>query len=93
MTYNCAINILGVQIDSRLTFTNHVREIAKKAARKLACIHCIAPLLDGNGCYTLYNSRVRSLMEYCPLVWSGCPHHTWDYSTGSKTELSDWWCH
>ena len=72
LTYNSAVNILGVQIDSRLTFTNHVREIAKKAARKLACIRRIAPLLDGNGCYTLYNSQVRSLMEYCPLVWSSC---------------------
>ena len=73
LTYNDAINILGIEIDCRLTFTNHVREIAKKAARKLACIRRIATLLDSNGCYTLYNSQVRSLMEYCPLVWSSCP--------------------
>ena len=73
MTYNSAINILGIQIDNGLKFTKHVREIAKKAARKLACIRRIATLLDANGCYTLYNSQVRSLMEYCPLVWSSCP--------------------
>ena len=73
LSYNDAINILGIQIDSGLKFTNHVREIAKKAARKLACIRRVATLLDGNGCYTLYNSQVRSLMEYCPLVWSSCP--------------------
>ena len=73
LSYSCIINILGVQIDSCLKFTHHVKEIAKKAARKLACIRRIAPLLDGKGCYTLYNSQVRSLMEYCPLVWSSCP--------------------
>ena len=73
LTYNSAINILGIQIDNGLKFTKHVREIAKKAARKLACIRRIATLLDSNGCYTLYNSQVRSLMEYCPLVWSSCP--------------------
>ena len=73
LTYDSDINILGIQIDSALKFTNHVKVIAKKAARKLACIRRIASFLDGNGCYTLYNSQVRSLMEYCPLVWSSCP--------------------
>ena len=73
LTYDSSIKILGVEIDSRLTFTDHVREIAKNAAKKMACIRRIAPLLDAKGCLTLYNSQVRSLLEYCPLVWSCCP--------------------
>jgi len=73
LAYDSDISILGVQIDSRLTFTDHVRGMAKNAARKLACIRRIAPLLDGKGCCTLYHSQVRSVMEYCPLVWSCCP--------------------
>jgi len=67
------INILGVQIDNHLTFTSHVKELAKNAARKLACIRRIAPLLDSKGCAVLYNSQVRSLMEYSPLAWLSCP--------------------
>ncbi|XP_037772990.1 uncharacterized protein LOC119568525 [Penaeus monodon] len=47
--------------------------MAKNAARKLACIRRITPLLDAKGCCTLYHSQVRSVMEYCPLVWSCCP--------------------
>jgi len=73
LAYDSAISILGVQIDHRLTFTDHVRGIAKNAARKLACIRRIAPFLDAKGCYTLYHSQVRPVMEYCPLVWSCCP--------------------
>ncbi|XP_047471197.1 uncharacterized protein LOC125026661 [Penaeus chinensis] len=67
------INILGEQIDNHLTFTSHVKELAKYTARKLACIRRIAPLLDSKGYAVLYNSQVRSLMEYSPLAWLSCP--------------------
>ena len=73
LRYGNEINILGVCIDNHLCFTNHVKDLAKRAAKKLACIRRIAPLLDSKGCSTLYNSQVRSLMEYSPLVWSSCP--------------------
>ena len=68
-----SINVLGVQFDNHLTFTNHVKDIANKCGRKLACIRRAAHLLDSNGCSVLYNSQIRSLMEYSPLVWSSCP--------------------
>ena len=68
-----SVNILGVEFDNKLTFTNHVREIAKKCARKLGCVRRISYLLDSRGCSMLYNSQIRSLMEYSPLVWSSCP--------------------
>lgn len=67
------INILGVQFDNQLTFTSHVKDVAKRAARKLACVRRISHLLDSRGCCMLYNSQVRSLMEYSPLVWSSSP--------------------
>ena len=67
------MNILGVSFDSNLSFTSYVKEVASKSARKLACIRRISNLLSSEGCQTLYNSQVRSLMEYSPLVWSSCP--------------------
>ena len=67
------MNILGIEIDSKLSFTSHVKEVANKCARKFACVRRIAHLLDSKGCSMLYNSQVRSLMEYSPLVWSSCP--------------------
>ncbi|XP_063591803.1 uncharacterized protein LOC134768888 [Penaeus indicus] len=73
LTCDSDISIIGEQIDSRLTFTDHVRGLARSAARKLACVRRIAPLLDAKVCCTLYHSQVRSVIEYCPLVWSCCP--------------------
>ena len=68
-----SINILGVQFDEKLTFTEHVKELASRAAKKFACLRRVAHLLDEKGCTMLYNSQIRSIMEYAPLVWSSCP--------------------
>ena len=63
-----SINILGVQFDEKLTFTDHVRELANRAAKKFACLRRVAHLLDERGCTMIYNSHIRSIMEYAPLV-------------------------
>ena len=67
------MGILGVQFDHHLNFIGHVKAIAKTCAAKLACIRRLSGLLDGRGCSVLYNSQVRSVMEYAPLTWSSCP--------------------
>ena len=67
------IDILGIQFDQGLTFTDHVKDLAKRTAQKFACLRRVAHLLDSKGCSMLYNSQIRSLMEYAPLVWSSCP--------------------
>ena len=71
--YQSTVNILGVQFDSRLTFINHVKDLASRSAKKLACLRRVAGFLDYKGCTIIYNSQIRSLMEYSPLVWSSCP--------------------
>ena len=73
LEYRSSINILGIQIDQKLSFTEHIRELASRTARKLACLRRVARYLDNKGCTSLYNSQIRSLMEYSPLVWSSCP--------------------
>ena len=73
LDYQSTMNILGILFDSRLTFTKHVKDLAGRAARKFACLRRIARFLDGEGCTAIYNSQIRSLMEYSPLVWSSCP--------------------
>ena len=68
-----SINILGIEIDSKLTFTSHVSELAKKCGKKLACLRRVSHLLDSKGCRLLYNAQIRPLMEYAMLSWSSCP--------------------
>ncbi|KAG0721322.1 hypothetical protein GWK47_006441 [Chionoecetes opilio] len=48
-----SVNILGVEFDSGLTYTSHVRKVAKDAAWKLSCIRRVAHLLDAQGVGTL----------------------------------------
>ena len=71
--YKSSIIILGVQFDSKLTFIDHVKDLASRSAKKLACLRRVARFLDYRGCTIVYNSQIRSLMEYSPLVWSSCP--------------------
>ena len=68
-----SISILGVEFDSRLSFTKHVKKVAKDAAWKLGCIRRVGDILDARGVSTLYKAQVRSIMEYSPLAWSSCP--------------------
>ena len=68
-----SITILGIRIDRKLTFSDHVVAVTSNAARKLSCIRRVSHLLDARGCSTLYKSQVQSLMEYCPLSWDSCP--------------------
>ncbi|KAG0710961.1 hypothetical protein GWK47_021687 [Chionoecetes opilio] len=85
-----SVSILGVEFDFGLTYTSHVRKIAKDAAWKLSCTQGVAHLLDAQGVSTLYKSQVCSLMEYAPFAWSSCPRHTSASLTGFKPEPSGW---
>ncbi|KAG0720009.1 hypothetical protein GWK47_007011 [Chionoecetes opilio] len=53
-----SVSILGVKFDHGLTYTSHVRKVAKDAAWKLSCIRRVAYLLDAQGVGTLYKLQV-----------------------------------
>ena len=48
--------ILGVTIDNRLTFNNHLKNLCKKIANKLNALTRIAPYLNHNQIRLIYNS-------------------------------------
>ena len=48
--------ILGVTIDNRLTFYNHLKSLCKKIASKLNALTRIAPYLNHNQIRLVYNS-------------------------------------
>ena len=51
--------ILGVTIDSRLTFYNHFKNLCKKIANKLNALTRTAPYLSHNQIRLLYNSLLK----------------------------------
>ena len=65
---NCTKD-LGVIIDNKLTFNEHISEKIKKANCMLALIKRNFKYLDEKTFILLYKSLVRSQLEYASSVW------------------------
>ena len=64
--------ILGVTIDNRFTFSNHIKEICKKASQKISALSGISNQLNDSEKNLLFNAVVKSQFNYCPLIWIFC---------------------
>jgi hypothetical protein len=61
---------LGIIIDDRLSFVDHMRCIRERALRMLGFVVRMGRTFDLNTLKTLYVAYVRSQLEYLPSVWS-----------------------
>ena len=66
------IKVLGVTIDHRLTFNEHISVCTLTAARQLNALFLVSRYLDTKSKSILYNSFVASNFNYCPRVWHFC---------------------
>ena len=60
--------LLGVQIDSKLSFDNHVSKLCQKASNKLNALAHISPYMDQRKLRTLMRAFITSQFQYCPLI-------------------------
>ena len=67
-----SVNLLGVEIDNRLTFSNHISNICAKAGRQLSALARLSKILDTETKLITFNSFILSNFNYCPLVWHHC---------------------
>ena len=65
--------ILGVTIDTKLKFHQHIKKICCKAGQKLSALLRLSPYLDTNIRKRIYTTMVKCQLNYCPLVWMFCP--------------------
>ena len=61
--------LLGVTIDNKLNFNNHLQKILKKANQKVHVLARITPYMSIPKRKLLMNSFFISQFNYCPLVW------------------------
>ena len=61
--------LLGVTIDSKLNFKQHVLSLCKKANRKLRALSCVSKYRTFNKRCKLMKSFIISQFNYCPLIW------------------------
>ena len=61
--------LLGVKIDGKLSFENHVSSLCKKASQKLHALARVVNFMDLAKCKGLIKPFITSQFNYCPLIW------------------------
>ena len=64
--------LLGVIIDNTLDFMEHLNTLCKKANLKLHASNRISRFLSPEQYVLIINAYIKSLFNYCPLVWMFC---------------------
>ena len=66
------VKVLGVTIDDRLQFNEHVSACCSKAAKKINALSRMSRHISLKSKFIIYNSFIASNFNYCPLVWHFC---------------------
>ena len=61
--------LLGVHLDSGLSFDYHISEIFSKASRKVCVLARVTSGISLSKKRTLMNAFFNSQFNYCPLIW------------------------
>ena len=69
LSSTCSEKLLGIKIDSKLTFEEHVEGLCKKASQKISALERISSLMRFERRKRTVNSFILSHFPYCPLVW------------------------
>ena len=64
-----SVKLLGVTIDNKLDFNEHVTSILKKANQKLHALARIAKYLEPYKLRVVMKTFIDSQFNYCPLTW------------------------
>ena len=66
------VKLLGITLDSKLSFFPHVVKICGKAMAKIKTLRRIRKYLTQKQADSLFHSYIMSPFNYCPLVWMFC---------------------
>ena len=64
-----SVKLLGVTLDSQLTFFEHITGICKRASSKVYALKRISKFLSASQRNVLASSFIVSEFGYCPLIW------------------------
>ena len=60
---------LGVLIDQKLTWNEHIKLVESKIAKSIAIMYRVKHIIEPNTLLTLYCSLVLPYLDYCSEVW------------------------
>ena len=64
-----SVKLLGITLDNKLNFNEHVSNICKKASQKLHALARISNFMCQNKLRILMKAFIESQFGYCPLIW------------------------
>ena len=62
-------NLLGIDIDSALTWDAHIEKLCKKLSMRIGVLRKLRPLTPLNILKLVYNAIFLSVIDYCCTVW------------------------
>lgn len=66
------VSLLGLNIDSTLSFNAHADKVCKKLASRIAILRKIRTYLPLPQRIQYYNSIISPVMSYVSAIWSNC---------------------
>ena len=66
------LRILGVNIDDKLSFTEHISDICKKVSKKIGVLARLRNLISSKNKLQLYLTAILPHLTYCQTVWHFC---------------------
>ena len=64
-----SVTLLGVNIDNKLTFTEHIEKLLKKGNQKLHALIRISKFLTPEKLRLIMKTFIEAQFNYCPLLW------------------------
>ena len=64
--------LLGISIDTNLSFKGHVQSVCKNASQKLHALSRISNYMDDRKVKQTMHVFILSQFSYCPLIWMFC---------------------
>ena len=70
-TIECSnsVKLLGITIDNKLDFNEHVCKLCKKVSSKLHALARISNFMSNDKLRLLMKSFIESQFDYCPIIW------------------------
>ena len=66
------VTLLGIRIDNKLTFNEHINNLCRTASYKLNALRRIRRYLSLEKAKVLYNAFIISQFNYAPIIWMFC---------------------
>ena len=64
-----SVKLLGITIDNKLSFQEHVRKMCRKISQKIHALGRISKYVNSDKLKIIMRTFIENEYNYCPLTW------------------------